>query len=111
MAAQDHAEHPSSFSRRQMLAVGGVAFAISAAGTEVSNVAFRSFVSPSSAATPTDVDLMEEHGVLKRVLLVYQEASRRIAGGEPAPMAEIHQGALIIHDFIEGFHEALEEGY
>lgn len=54
---------------------------------------------------------MQEHGILKRVLLIYQESIDRITNGQPAPMAAIHDGAEIIHDFIEGFHEAMEEGY
>ncbi len=54
---------------------------------------------------------MQEHGVLKRVLLIYNECLRRISDGQPTPMAAIHAGAEIIHDFIEAFHEALEEGY
>ena len=54
---------------------------------------------------------MEEHGVLKRVLLVYEEAVRRMNDGQPPPVAAIREGAEIIHDFIESFHEALEEGY
>jgi len=94
-----------------MFAVGGIAFAVGAAGVEVAHLAFDSSGSSENLAQPPDVDLMQEHGVLKRILLVYQEASRRIATGQPAPVAEIHQSALIIHDFIEGFHEALEEGY
>ena len=31
--------------------------------------------------------------------------------GQAAPVTAIHNGAEIIHDFIESFHEALEEGY
>jgi hemerythrin-like domain-containing protein len=55
---------------------------------------------------------MEEHGVLKRVLLIYQEALRRLDGGDvSSAVAALHNGAEIIHDFIESFHEALEEGY
>ena len=54
---------------------------------------------------------MEEHGVLKRVLLIYQAALDRIEAGEVPPASAIHAGALVIHDFIEGFHEGLEEGY
>jgi hemerythrin-like domain-containing protein len=101
----------NSLTRRQVLAVGGVAFAVGAVGVEVANLAGPSTESPPASVTPPDVDLMEEHGILKRVLLVYQEASRRITAGEPAPMTQIHESALVIHDFIEGFHEALEEGY
>ena len=54
---------------------------------------------------------MAEHGVLKRVLLIYQEALRRVEDGQAPPVTAIHNGAEIIHDFIESFHEALEEGY
>src|SRR5580693_7201381 len=100
--------HP--LSRRRLLTAGGIGLAIGVVGTEVGNLVAQ----PSSAPTttiPPDVDLMQEHGILKRVLLVYQESIDRIASGLPAPMAAIHDGAEIIHDFIEGFHEALEEGY
>jgi hemerythrin-like domain-containing protein len=54
---------------------------------------------------------MNEHGVLKRVLLIYSAAAER-AGSDPELAAStIHAGALIIHDFIENFHEALEESF
>jgi len=54
---------------------------------------------------------MNEHGVLKRVLLIYQEAVNRITAGQEPPAQAIHDGAQIIHDFIESFHESLEETY
>jgi hemerythrin-like domain-containing protein len=54
---------------------------------------------------------MAEHGVLKRVLLIYQAAVRLINAGMAPPESAIHDGAEVIHDFIESFHEALEEGY
>ncbi len=102
--------------RRRLLtaAAGGAGLMFGVVGAE-STAAMMS--APASAAPagssppPPDVDLMEEHGVLKRVLLIYQEASRRISAGQPAPTADIHASALVIHDFIEGFHEAMEEGY
>ncbi len=31
--------------------------------------------------------------------------------GRPLPTQPLHDAALIIHDFIEGFHEGLEETY
>jgi hemerythrin-like domain-containing protein len=98
-----------SISRRQLLVAGGVGLAIGAVGTEIGNLATGS--SPSTTAAPPDVDLMQEHGVLKRVLMIYQESVRRISAGQQPPMSDIHSGATVIHDFIEAFHEALEEGY
>jgi hemerythrin-like domain-containing protein len=54
-------------------------------------------------------DLMREHGVLKRVLLVYGEAIRRIDVRADLPPEPIADAARIIHDFIEEYHEKLEE--
>lgn len=101
---------PPRVSRRTLLATGAAALAVGAAGTEVGNLATGSAPLPRPSVPP-DVDLMEEHGVLKRVLLIYREALRRIDGGQEPPVAAIQDGALIVHDFIEGFHEPLEEGY
>lgn len=60
--------------------------------------------------TPPE-DLMREHGVLKRILLVYREGIRRIEGGEPAPAQPLNAAARIIRGFIEDYHEHLEEQY
>ncbi len=56
-------------------------------------------------------DLMREHGVLKRVLLVYRECLRRIAAREDLPPEALTNGAGIIRHFIEDYHEKLEEDY
>jgi hemerythrin-like domain-containing protein len=63
------------------------------------------------AVIPPDDDLMREHGVLKRVLLCYREMTARIQAGGPLDARDLHDAALVIHDYIEGFHEGLEEGY
>jgi hemerythrin-like domain-containing protein len=60
--------------------------------------------------TPPE-DLMREHGVLKRILLIYREGIRRIDGNEPVPAPELHAAARIIRAFIEDYHERLEERY
>lgn len=56
-------------------------------------------------------DLMREHGVLKRVLMVYREAIRRLDANEDLPPAAIADAAQIIRVFIEDYHEKLEEDY
>jgi len=60
--------------------------------------------------TPSE-DLMREHGVLKRVLLVYHEAIRRIDAKEDVTPDAIKEGAGIIRTFIEDYHEKLEENF
>ena len=54
---------------------------------------------------------MREHGVLKRVLLVYDEAIRRIEAKEDLPPEGVRDAATIIRTFIEDYHEKLEEDY
>ncbi len=54
---------------------------------------------------------MREHGVLKRVLLIYREGIRRLQAGEPSPGQAINAGAEIVRTFIEDYHEHLEEQY
>jgi hemerythrin-like domain-containing protein len=56
-------------------------------------------------------DLMREHGVLKRVLLVYREAVRCIEGKEDLPPEALSDAAKIIRSFIEEYHEKLEEDF
>ncbi|WP_198168314.1 hemerythrin domain-containing protein [Herbidospora yilanensis] len=60
--------------------------------------------------TPPE-DLMREHGVLKRVLLIYREGVRRIDTGGTVPTVELHASAGLIRSFIEEYHERLEEQY
>ena len=56
-------------------------------------------------------DLMREHGVLKRVLLVYQEIIDRIYSKKDFPADVVVDSAKIIRNFIEDYHEKLEENY
>ena len=70
----------------------------------------RGGTEPEEDVAPPE-DLMREHGVLKRVLLVYDEAIRRIDGKKDFPVDAVKNGADIIRTFIEDYHEKLEEDY
>jgi len=56
-------------------------------------------------------DLMREHGVLKRVLLIYGEALRRLDAKEDLPPEALADAAGIIRHFVEDYHEKLEEDF
>ena len=56
-------------------------------------------------------DLMREHGVLRRVLLIYEEGLRRIAAHQDIPGNPFLTGAQLIRKFIEDYHEKNEEKY
>ena len=56
-------------------------------------------------------DLMREHGVLARLLLVYEESRMRLSGGRECPPEVVNGAANLIRRFIEDYHEKLEEDY
>ena len=58
--------------------------------------------------TPPE-DLMREHGVLDRVLLIYEAALRRFSANEDFDPAVLTDSAHIVRDFIEDYHEKSEE--
>lgn len=65
--------------------------------------------SEEEQVTPGE-DLMREHGVLRRVLLVYEEVDRRNRAGKPQ-MGALGGAAGIVKRFIHNYHEKLEEEY
>ena len=58
--------------------------------------------------TPPE-DLMREHGVLDRVLLIYEAVMRKFGSNEDFDPAVITDSANIVREFIEDYHEKLEE--
>ncbi len=107
----------SQHSRRQFLLAGtaaGSGFAVagfvgSAQGGDAAAPA-KSGVQPSpemDIAPPED--LMREHGVLSRILLIYEESLRRLHGKRDPQPAIVAEAAKIIRTFIEDYHEKLEE--
>jgi hemerythrin-like domain-containing protein len=54
-------------------------------------------------------DLMQEHGVVERILLVYGEAQRRIVNEEDLDPAVIAQTAGLVRRFVQDYHEKNEE--
>lgn len=59
----------------------------------------------------TTEDLMREHGLLRRILLVYEESARRIESGARLASDAIVSSAKIVQTFVENYHEKLEEDY
>lgn len=103
---------PRHDSRRAFLATAG-------AGT----LLLSTCVSPSQAAHPVtplaqfeskvsvNEDLMREHGVLDRLLLIYEAARAQLVGGNGFHPQPLHRAAGIVQRFIEQYHEKLEEDH
>jgi hemerythrin-like domain-containing protein len=91
--------------RRDWLWKGGVASAAPIIP------AMTGFALPEEVEVSPTEDLMREHGLLNRVLLIYEESARRLSGkGELDPRL-LADAAGIIKNFIENYHEKLEEDY
>lgn len=60
--------------------------------------------------TPSE-DLMREHGVLNRILLIYDTCSGYLQNNLPFDLKILHNSAQIIRTFIEDYHEKLEQDY
>lgn len=56
-------------------------------------------------------DLMREHGVLNRLLLIYDEHLRMLATKQTFDGAVLASAADIIRHFVEEYHEKLEEDF
>src|SRR5436190_22949214 len=60
------------------------------------------------AVTPPE-DLMREHGVLDRVLLIYEAVIKNFDANRDFDPAVLTQSAEVVRDFIENYHEKSEE--
>ncbi len=56
-------------------------------------------------------DLMQEHGVLERILLIYDEAAGRLERGAGLDLSVVTRAAGIVRRFVEEYHEQLEEKF
>jgi hemerythrin-like domain-containing protein len=93
-------------STRRAFIRGGLVF-----GASVSGIRLALGMEEEDEEISPGEDLMREHGVLKRVLLIYAEAIRRIDANEDLPPETLADSAKIIRSFIEDYHEKLEEDF
>jgi hemerythrin-like domain-containing protein len=56
-------------------------------------------------------DLMREHGVLRRVLLVHAEVLRALQGGKEVNPQVLQRTGKIVRTFVEDYHERQEEEF
>jgi len=56
-------------------------------------------------------DLMQEHGLLNRILLIYDNCRVHLLSNEKFPLDALAQSAGIIRSFVEDYHEKQEEDY
>jgi len=102
--------------RRHFLRSVASAAGLALAGCATTGAASRGNPEPKqnendeAEVTPGE-DLMQEHGVLERILLIYDEAARRIERNEQLDLAVITGAAGIVRRFLEDYHGMLEEKF
>lgn len=95
-------------SRRDLLRLG-----LAAAAVLATPAALLARQAPSQGAAPVSPteDLMREHGVLGRLLLIYEHQSAHLAAGQQVDPQALSGASRLVRAFIEDYHERLEEDY
>ncbi len=97
--------------RRKILKAGVVTLAgLPALASAASQEKKPGNLDPDAGVTAPE-DLMKEHGVLNRCLLIYEEAVRRLRNKAEISPEIFNQTAELIRSFVEEYHERNEEKY
>jgi len=68
-------------------------------------------VVPSEVHRGPAENLLEEHGVLRRTLLVFEEVERRLRTGTELSPEIVGKAARLVRRFVQDHHERLEERF
>src|SRR5256714_12984231 len=75
-----------------------------------SSFEYQGKIDPEQGVTAPE-DLMKEHGVLNRCLLIYEEGMRRLRDKEEVAPSVFNHTAQLVRHFVEEYHERNEEKY
>jgi hemerythrin-like domain-containing protein len=100
---------PSPHNRRRFIRQGivlttsGLVACTSALGEDTAQVVHEK--------ASANEDLMQDHGVLNRVLIIYEEIIQRLAKGAELSPEAVRNSAEIVRSYIEDYHEKLEQDF
>jgi len=98
----------SPCTRRGFL-VKGSALAVGLATLKVGQVLAAPTTQEAEQEVTANEDLMREHGLLERLLLILEEGHRRLLAGEEPPVEALAATQDIIDRVFHGYHEKDEE--
>jgi hemerythrin-like domain-containing protein len=105
-----HDESATTLARRGMIGLalaGGVLWAPAAMGAGAEKADKKS--AEKGGEVSAVEDLMREHGVLRRILILYREAAGRLHAGQKIDVAALHSAAGLFQNFGERYHETMLE--
>jgi hemerythrin-like domain-containing protein len=102
-------EIPRPRTRRALL--GGIPIALAASAPAWGRPARHRHKGEAEEQIGPGEDLMREHGVLRRVLLVHAEIARGLRGGVEVSPVVLQRTGKLIRSFVEDYHEKQEEDF
>src|SRR5947209_4107353 len=105
---------PDASRRRLIVGLSGAVLAAGSAGAAFAAKQQKEKQPPPAPEKKIGAveDLMREHGVLRRVLLVYRQTAVRLRAGAKIDLKQIRHAAQLFRDFGENYHERmLEQAY
>jgi hemerythrin-like domain-containing protein len=100
----------SGDSRRQFLIRSAACLGFAALGSPAALLAATSKEAMAEEVTPTE-DLMREHGVLRRLMLIFDGIGGRLQGSAAFPPDPLIHATKLIRRFIQDYHEKDEEEF
>lgn len=100
----------STSTRRTFLTTAGSGALLAGCASTAHSAAHAPPSPAEEEVTPAE-DLMREHGVLRRVMYLYDEAALRLDTRGDVPLDAVLQCAGIVRRVIEDYHEKLEENF
>lgn len=100
--------NPQSITRRELIGRAAAASSLALIPSELLRAEEKA-ASTEPEVTATE-DLMREHGVLRRALLIYSEVTPKLRSNSASlDAAALHQTGVLFRDFGETYHEKMLE--
>ena len=100
----------SSGTRRGFLVNSSALLGLAALSSPINLLGCSPIEKKTTEVTATE-DLMREHGVLRRLLLIFDNLEGRLRQSRDFPPQVLTDAAGLIRRFIEDYHEKLEENH
>ncbi len=107
---KNSAIHFNENSRRNFIRRGSILIATAPVGGSLLKNHYSSDEEEEEMISANE-DLMREHGLLQRMMLIYDTAVLSVQQNRDFNLKYLNQTASIIKNFVEDYHEKLEEGY
>ena len=105
-------DQPDASRRRLVAGLTGIVLAAGSAGAALAARKEPKAPPPPEKKVGAIEELMRQHGVLRRILLVYRQMTTQLRGGTKVDPKMLRQLAQLFRDFGENFHERmLEQAY